>query len=130
MRVLKLPLLALAVALSVPAAPSAQDIDVTISRMHWNNPALRVGQNYTLKAGEVVRDVAVIAGDATIAGRVDREVVVALGKVQIESTAVIEGSLVVLGGTLVVAEGAQVREDLFVIGGIESAPGFDRSCRG
>lgn len=125
MRVLTLPLLALAVALSVPAPASAQDIDVTISRMHWNNPALRVGQNYTLKAGEVAREVAVIAGDATIAGRVDRDVVVTLGKVQIESTAVIEGSLVVLGGTAVVAEGAQVREDLFVIGGFEGVPGFN-----
>lgn len=125
MRVLTLPLLALAAALSVPAPASAQDIDVTISRMHWNNPALRVGQNYTLKAGEVAREVAVIAGDATIAGRVDRDVVVTLGKVQIESTAVIEGSLVVLGGTAVVAEGAQVREDLFVIGGFEGVPGFN-----
>ena len=125
MRVLKLPLLALAIAVSVPAAPSAQDIDVTISRMHWNNPALRVGQDYTLKAGEVAREVAVIAGDATIAGRVDRDVVVALGKVTIESTAVIEGSLVVLGGTAVVAEGAQVREDLFIIGGFEGIPGFN-----
>jgi uncharacterized RDD family membrane protein YckC len=125
MRVLKLPLLALAVAVSVPAAPSAQDIDVTLSAMHPNNPALRVGQDYTLKAGEVVRDVAVIAGDATIAGRVDRDVVVALGKVTIESTAVIEGSLVILGGTVVVAEGAQVREDLFVIGGFEGVPGFN-----
>ena len=125
MRVLKLPLLAIAVALSVPAAPAAQDIDVTISRMHWSNPALRVGQDYTLKAGEVAREVAVIAGDATIAGRVDRDVVVALGKVQIESTAVIEGSLVVLGGTAVLAEGAQVREDLFVLGGFEGVPGFN-----
>lgn len=125
MRVLKLSFLALAFAVSVPAAPSAQDIDVTISRMHWNNPALRVGQDYTLKAGEVAREVAVIAGDATIAGRVDRDVVVTLGKVQIESTAVIEGSLVVLGGTAVVAEGAQVREDLFVIGGFEGVPGFN-----
>lgn len=125
MKVLKLPLLALAIAVSVPAATSAQDIDVTISRMHWNNPALRVGQDYTLKAGEVVRDVAVIAGDATIAGRVDRDVVVTLGKVTIESTAVIEGSLVVLGGTAVVAEGAQVREDLFIIGGFEGVPGFN-----
>ena len=125
MRVLKLPLLALAVALIVPAAPAAQDFDVTVSRMHWNNPALRVGQDYTLKAGEVVRDVAVIAGDATIAGRVDRDVVVALGKVTVESTAVIEGSLVILGGTVAVAEGAQVREDLFVIGGFEGVPGFN-----
>lgn len=125
MRVLKLPLLALAVAVSVPAAPSAQDIDVTISQMRWSNPALRVGQDYTLEAGEVARDVAVIAGDATIAGRVDRDVVVVLGKVTIESTAVIGGSLVVVGGTAVVAEGAQVRRDLFVIGGFEGVPGFN-----
>src|SRR5918996_59318 len=119
MRVLKLAIAALALALSVPALPAAQEIDITIR--HWNNPALRIGQNYTLRANDTARDVVVIAGDAIIEGRVDRDVVVVLGRAQLASTAVIDGSFVVLGGTAVVAEGAQVREDLFVAGGVESA---------
>jgi uncharacterized RDD family membrane protein YckC len=123
MRFLKLAGAALALALSVPALPAAQEIDITIR--HWNNPALRIGQDYTLRANDTARDVVVIAGDALIEGRVDRDVVVVLGRARLASTAVIDGSFVVLGGTAVVAEGAQVREDLFVAGGVESAAGFN-----
>jgi uncharacterized RDD family membrane protein YckC len=38
---------------------------------------------------------------------------------------VVDGSFVVIGGTAVVAEGAQVREDLVVVGGLESGAGFN-----
>ena len=124
MKVLKLATLAIALAASVPAVPAAQDFEYRIQHLQWN-PAVRVGQDYTLKANDVAHQVVVIAGDAVIEGRVDRDVVVALGKVQLASTAVIDGSFVVLGGTAVIAEGAQVREDLFVLGGVESAPGFN-----
>ena len=123
MRVFKLALAALALAISVPAGPAAQEIDIAIR--HWNNPALRIGQNYTLRANDTARDVVVIAGDAVIEGRVDRDVVVVLGQAQLGSTAVVDGSFVVLGGTAVIAEGAQVREDLFVAGGLESPAGFN-----
>jgi uncharacterized RDD family membrane protein YckC len=51
--------------------------------------------------------------------------VVVLGKAQVTGTAVIDGSFIVLGGTANVADGAQVREDLFVLGGLEAAPGFN-----
>jgi len=60
--------------------------------------ALRIGQDYRLRAGDEVRDVVMIAGNATIEGRVDQDVVVVLGAVRIGSTAVIEGELVVVGG--------------------------------
>lgn len=125
MKVLKLAMLALAVSVSLPAAPAAQDVDISIRQMRWHHPALRIGQDYTLKAGDIAREVLVVAGDAIIEGRVERDVVVVLGKVQLTSTAVIDGSFVVLGGTAVVADGAQIREDLFVLGGFEGAPGFN-----
>lgn len=123
MRILKLAGAALALALSVPALPAAQEIDISIR--HWDNPALRIGQDYTLRANDTAREVVVIAGDAVIQGRVDRDVVVVLGKAQLASTAVIDGSFVVIGGTATIAEGAQVREDLFVAGGLESFAGFN-----
>ena len=124
MKVLKLAMLALAVALSVPAMPVAQEVDITVRHMPWN-PTLRIGQHYTLRPNDLAREVVVIAGDAMIEGRVDRDVIVVLGKAQLASTAVVDGSFVVVGGTAVVAEGAQVREDLVVIGGLESTASFN-----
>jgi len=124
MKVLKLAMLAVALAASVPTAPAAQEFERSFQQMRWH-PTIRVGQNFTLKTNDVAREVVVIAGDAIIEGRVDRDVVVVLGKVELASTAVIDGSFVVMGGTAVVADGAQVREDLFVVGGLESAPGFN-----
>src|SRR5260221_7415 len=91
-------------------------------RVHWGYPVVRIGQGYTLKAGDAARNVTVIFGDATIEGRVDRDVVVVLGSAQLTSTAVIDGSLVVVGGHVQAAQGAQVHEDLFVGGGGLDAP--------
>ena len=63
-----------------------------------------------------------IFGDAVIEGRVDGDVAVILGSAELKSTAVINGSLVVVGGHVKVADGAQVHEDLFVGGGGLDAP--------
>ena len=103
-------------------AGHAQEIDVP--RVEFSNPAVRVLQNFNLKAGETVRQVVVIGGDATIEGRVDEDVVVILGHAQLGSTAEIGGSFVVVGGTGVIAEGARVHEDVFALGGLDAAPGF------
>jgi uncharacterized RDD family membrane protein YckC len=110
-------LLALAV-----AAPHAQDISQTEIRV--SRPAVRIFQGYTLKQGEAVEQVVVIGGDATIAGRVDRDVVVILGRAELAPTAEIEGSFVVVGGTGVIADGAKVHEDVVVLGGLEEPAGF------
>ena len=128
MKVLNVALAAVALALSVPTLAAAQEVDVTSPPVvrHWSdNPAVRIGQNYTLRTNDVAREVLVIAGDAVIEGRVDRDVVVVLGKAQLASTAVIDGSFVVIAGTAVVAEGAQVREDVIVAGGLDSPAGFN-----
>jgi uncharacterized RDD family membrane protein YckC len=116
---------AAAVLIALPAPARAAQGEVTVVEgVHFSNPALRIGQDYTLKAGDSAREVVVIAGDATIEGRVDSDVVVIFGKAQLAGTAVIEGSLVIVGGTASIGEGAQVHEDLFVLGGYEGAPGF------
>ena len=91
-------------------------------RFHYGYPVLRILQDYTLKAGETAREVTVIFGDATIDGRVDRDVVVILGNARLAGTAVVDGSLVVVGGSAQAAEGAQINEDLFVGGGGMEAP--------
>ncbi len=112
-------------ATAAPAAGQVAEAPAMQDRVHWGYPVVRIGQGYTLKAGDTAREITVVFGDATIEGRVDRDVVVILGSAQLKSTAVIDGSLVVVGGHVQAAEGAQVHEDLFVGGGgLEAPAGF------
>jgi uncharacterized RDD family membrane protein YckC len=116
----------LAATAALPTAAAAQAVDVQTVRevqpVHWGYPVVRIGQDFSLKAGEAVREVTVILGDVTIEGRVDRDVVVVLGSARLASTAVIDGSLVVVGGSAQAADGAQIHEDVFVGGGGLDAP--------
>src|SRR6266540_318659 len=95
-------------ATAAPAAGQVAEAPAMQDRVHWGYPVVRIGQGYTLKAGDTAREITVVFGDATIEGRVDRDVVVILGSAQLKSTAVIDGSLVVVGGHVQAAEGAQV----------------------
>jgi len=102
-----------------PADPNLDDFgDFGRSR----RAAVRIGQDYRLRSGDDVRDVVMIAGNATIEGRVDQDVVVVLGSVRIGSTAVIDQNLVVIGGSTVVEPGAIVNRDVVVVGGGFEAP--------
>ena len=107
------------VSMAVP--PAGFDVQFEFDD-RWGRPVLRIGQDYTLKDGDAIREAAVIYGTATIEGRVDRDVVVVFGTVRLASTAVIGGSLVLVGGNAVVAPGAIVHEDLVVVGGAFDAP--------
>src|SRR5258708_26919417 len=98
--------------------PSVQET----TQVHWGYPVVRIGEDYTLKAADAAREVTVIFGDATIEGRVDRDVVIVLGSARLGSTAVINGSLVVVGGSVQAAQGAQLHEELFVGGGGREGP--------
>jgi uncharacterized RDD family membrane protein YckC len=92
---------------------------------HWGRDVLRVGQDFTLKADSAIEQAVVIAGNATIDGVVDHDVIVVLGKAQLAKTAVLDGSLVVVGGSASIAPEASVRGDLVVVGGVvDAAPGF------
>src|SRR5215204_91495 len=117
-----LALVALA-CLAAPGSLQAQPIDVTVDQIHYN-PALRIGQSFNLKQGEVARSVHVVGGDATIEGTVEDDVVVVLGRVQLAPTAIVQGSLVVVGGNVKVAEGARVNREMFVLGGFDGAQNF------
>lgn len=121
MKVLRRAFLAAVLAVGCAAAAGAQPVDINV---HFSDPSLHIGQDLTVKQGDVVREAVVIAGDATIDGTIDRDIVVVLGQVQVSSTAVVGGSLIVIGGNVKVADGAKVNEDLFVIGGYEPAAGF------
>ena len=91
-------------------------------RFVWRRPVFRLGTDYKLGAGDAVRSVAVVYGDVSIAGRVDREVVVVFGKVELATTAQIDGSLTVVGGTAIVSPGAQVGREVFIIASQLDAP--------
>jgi uncharacterized RDD family membrane protein YckC len=109
-----------AAAIGWPVAAAAQ-IEVRIDQDHWG-PVFRLGQDYILRTGADVGDAIVVFGDARIEGRVDRDVVVVLGKADIASTAVIDGNLVVVGGTVTIADGAQIGRDLVAIASAFNAP--------
>jgi hypothetical protein len=77
---------------------------------------LRILQNSTLRQGDTARAVVVIGGDARIEGHVTQDVVVVLGKAELASTAVVDGSFVAVAGTVEIAEGAKVGRDFVVVG--------------
>jgi uncharacterized RDD family membrane protein YckC len=83
----------------------------------YGRPIIRIGQDYTLKAGDTVRDIRSVLADVHIDGHVDHDVVVVAGNATLSSTAVIDGSLVVIAGSATIASGAVVDHDLVVVGG-------------
>jgi hypothetical protein len=109
--------------LVVATAAGAQSVDDHWD--HWGHHVLRIGQDYHLQDGRAVGEAVVVAGDATIDGTVDRDVIVVLGKARLSKTARIDGSLVVAGGSAFVEPEAAVHGDFVVIGGVvESPAGF------
>jgi uncharacterized RDD family membrane protein YckC len=116
-----LPVVALLAAFAAPPA-AAQQIHIDINT--FDRPALRILQNYTLRADDTARQVVVIGGDARIEGKVTEDIVVVLGKVDLASTAVVEGSLVVIAGSAEIAQGAKVNQDFVVVGGAQTSPTF------
>ena len=113
------PLAAPPVSLAFDAAAAEEQEPRRVVR--FGRPIVRIGQDYTLKAGEDVRDVCAAFGDVTVAGRVDQDVVVVLGTVHLTASAIVEGSVIV-GGSATIHEGAVVGRDLVVVGGALAAP--------
>jgi hypothetical protein len=83
---------------------------------------LRVLQDYHLGPNDEVRNATVIYGDVVIDGKVDWDLQVMFGDLRLTKTAVIDGSVIVTAGNLVIEEGASIRRDLVVIGGAVTAP--------
>ena len=114
--------LLLAAAIGLPASGVAAQVEAVAEPATPRREVVRIGQGFTLAAGDAVREVVVIFGDASIAGRVYGDMVVVFGDVQLSSTAIIDGDLVVVGGSGVVSSGAQVDGDLVIVGGRYDAP--------
>jgi uncharacterized RDD family membrane protein YckC len=119
MKRLRMLLLAAAILWPATGAPAAAQGATAAAR---GREVVRIGQDFTLGAEDAARDVAVIFGDASIAGRVFGDIVVVFGQLQLSSTATIAGNLVVVGGSGVVSPGAQVHGDLAIVGGALDAP--------
>jgi uncharacterized RDD family membrane protein YckC len=109
----------------LPPAPDFPDPppSVDIFDARGERGALRIGQGLNVAADEAVREAVVIFGDATIAGQVDNDLVVILGRVRLESTAAVGGSFVAVGGDVDIEQGAAVRRDMVIVGGNLDAPG-------
>ena len=103
------------------AAPQERPDEERIFR--FNRPIIRVGQDFTLREGEAVREIHSGLADITIAGQVDDDVAVIVGSLHLMSTAKVGGSVVVVGGTLTVDSGATIDRDMIVLGGSLSTTG-------
>src|SRR5262245_43527441 len=93
-------------------------------RFESYNPAVRILRDYTLRPGDTVRQVVVVGGNAKIEGHVTQDVAVILGRVELTSTAVIDGQLVAVAGSVDVAEGAKVSGDFVVVGDADTPASF------
>jgi uncharacterized RDD family membrane protein YckC len=115
------PVQAVAPASVAPGEPAAYDSEqhptFTVGRA-----IVRVGRDYTLRAGETVGEVWEVLGTTTLSGRVDRDVSAILGNVRLTNTAVIGRDLVVVGGSATVEAGAVVDGSLVIVGGTLTAP--------
>jgi len=109
------------VSVALVAAQTVRMDEDRFFRMHGRQ-AVRLWQDFVLRPDETARDVFVLSGSTTIAGTVDGDVVVVLGPVRLESTARINGSLVVTAGDVTVVEGARVAHDFMVFGGGSDLP--------
>src|SRR3954462_4354794 len=105
---------ALAALAALTAPLAAQELNLSFD--NDDRPAVRILQDYTLRAGDTARHVVVIGGDAHIEGHVTEDVVVVLGKTTLANTAVVDGSFVVVAGTAEIMEGAKVGRDFVVVG--------------
>ncbi len=104
-----------------PPDGAAADVEPERSR-RYGQPSVRIGQDLFVRAGEVVREVVVISGSATIEGRVEGDLVVVLGSATLGPNAAVGGDFVVVGGGVTIAPGASVSGDFVVVGSQPNVP--------
>jgi len=106
----------------VVVEPDVPSIDSTLPAERAGDEVVRVGSDYTLRAGDVIDEIVVVMGTATIEGHVAGDLVVVLGEARLGPKAVIDGDVVVVGGSLGVQAGAVAHRDVVVVGGALDAP--------
>ncbi len=88
----------------------------------YRRGVVRVLQDYHLGPNDAVRNAVIIYGNVTIDGRVDWDLQVVFGDLRLTKTAVVNGSVFVTAGNVVIDDGASIRRDLVVVGGGTTAP--------
>ena len=105
---------------SPPPAPATPPADLS--------DRTTFGADVRVAAGEQVRSVATMGGDALIEGEVFENVVTMGGDVRVRPGGVIRGDVLTMGGDVEVAEGASVEGRMLTMGGeVESAAGAQLS---
>ena len=87
-----------------PAAPRRE----REGRERGGDEIVRFGSNLTVNRGEIVDEVVVIGGNATIEGEVDGELTVIGGNATLGPEAVVRNDVTVVGGTLTRAPGSVI----------------------
>lgn len=123
MKTYRMPILIACLAATSLLAANVSAQTITYSSSWSSRPVVRIAQDYVLAAGEIVSDVRVVFGNATIDGQVDGDVVVVFGAARLGPSAVIDGSLVVIGGGATADATSSLRRDLVVVGGTLEAAG-------
>ena len=105
--------LILATAILLAGVPVfAQSADWPLPDRH-DGVHLRILEDYELPAGVTSREpIVVIAGSATINGRVDDDVVVLGGTLRLGPTAVVQGDVVAIGGPAIIDPAAQISGEI------------------
>lgn len=107
---------------SAPQEQPATDAEQSTLQSSSDRTAFRLGNDYTLMPDDIVDDVVIIAGSATIEGHVTGDLVVVAGSARLARTAVVDGDVVVVGGSAAIDAGAVVDHDFVVVMGALEAP--------
>lgn len=78
-------------------------------------PVVKIGQDFTLKAGESAEIVVIVGGTARIQGKVTDKVVVVAGSAEISGE--VENEVIVVLGSVTAADGARIGGDVVSVGG-------------
>jgi uncharacterized RDD family membrane protein YckC len=111
--------LTFSLALSAGAPVGAQIVE---EGYVYHRGVLRLMQDYHLGPTDAVREATIIYGNVQIDGQVDWDLRVVFGELRLTKTAVVRGSVYVTAGNVTVDEGATIRRDLVVVGGLTTAP--------
>ncbi len=88
----------------------------------YHRGVVRLMQDYHLGPNDAVREATIIYGNVQIDGLVDWDLRVVFGELRLTKTANVRGSVFVTAGNVIVDEGATIRRDLVVVGGLTTAP--------
>jgi hypothetical protein len=101
-----------------PSPPEPPSLAVATRKESGARDISVTGESVKIAAGDTVRDVTVMGGEAEIAGHVTGDLAVIGGSARIHDGARIDGDANAIGGSITIDEGGRVDGEVSVIGGI------------